>query len=59
METPIMQEGVEKEITPRPIMVQPMGGMKPIKSASNPPTPLDSPFMAGAINRPSKIYINQ
>lgn len=54
-----MQEGVEKEITPRPIMVQPMGGMKPIKSASNPPTPLDSPFMAGAINRPSKIYINQ
>ncbi|CCD66191.1 MATH domain-containing protein [Caenorhabditis elegans] len=52
METPIMQEGVEKEITPRPIMVQPMGGMKPIKSASNPPTPLDSPFMAGAINRP-------
>ncbi|CAO4361250.1 unnamed protein product [Caenorhabditis nigoni] len=48
METPIMPT-TQKEVTPRPIMVQPMPNSKPPKSISNPPTPLDSPFMAGPI----------
>ncbi|EGT54316.1 hypothetical protein CAEBREN_04844 [Caenorhabditis brenneri] len=52
METPILAKDVPKDITPRPIMVQPMAG-KAAKSASNPPTPLDSPFLSGAtITRP-------
>ncbi|CAP20515.2 Protein CBG23748 [Caenorhabditis briggsae] len=46
METPIMPT-TQKEVTP--IMVQPMPNWKPPKSISSPPTPLDSPFMAGPI----------
>ncbi|CAI2312195.1 unnamed protein product [Caenorhabditis sp. 36 PRJEB53466] len=54
METPIRNEEIT---TPRPILVQPVGTPvlsqnKPIKSSSNPPTPLDSPFHAATIVRP-------
>ncbi|KAF1768541.1 hypothetical protein GCK72_000353 [Caenorhabditis remanei] len=56
METPILSTSsatVENpEITPRPILVQSVPMKASAKSFSNPPTPLDSPFMAGAVSRP-------
>uniref|UniRef100_A0A1I7UVD1 MATH domain-containing protein n=2 Tax=Caenorhabditis tropicalis TaxID=1561998 RepID=A0A1I7UVD1_9PELO len=39
MDTPILKVS--------PIMVQPVGQPKPTKTVSNPPTPLDSPFLSG------------